>query len=220
MACPANHPKLNKTVRVAVTGAAGNIGYALLFRLASGAVFGPNTPVQLQLLERDNEQSKAALQGVCMELFDCAFPLLTKVVTTSDPRVAFDGANAAFLIGSMPRGAGMDRSDLLLANGPIFQEQGRALDEAADRNVKVLVVGNPCNTNAYIAYHHAPNLDPKCFSAMMRLDANRAVAQLAEKTQKPVCSIQCPRLGQPFELDVPGYHRCHDRRHRGDRARR
>lgn len=110
MACPANHPKLNKTVRVAVTGAAGNIGYALLFRLASGAVFGPNTPVQLQLLERDNEQSKAALQGVCMELFDCAFPLLTKVVTTSDPRVAFDGANAAFLIGSMPRGAGMDRS--------------------------------------------------------------------------------------------------------------
>ena len=148
MACPANHPKLNKTVRVAVTGAAGNIGYALLFRLASGAVFGPNTPVQLQLLERDNEQSKAALQGVCMELFDCAFPLLTKVVTTSDPRVAFDGANAAFLIGSMPRGAGMDRSDLLLANGPIFQEQGRALDEAADRNVKVLVVGNPCNTNA------------------------------------------------------------------------
>ena len=194
MACPANHPKLNKTVRVAVTGAAGNIGYALLFRLASGAVFGPNTPVQLQLLERDNEQSKAALQGVCMELFDCAFPLLTKVVTTSDPRVAFDGANAAFLIGSMPRGAGMDRSDLLLANGPIFQEQGRALDEAADRNVKVLVVGNPCNTNAYIAYHHAPNLDPKCFSAMMRLDANRAVAQLAEKTQKPVCSIQGVRV--------------------------
>ena len=190
MACPANHPKLNKTVRVAVTGAAGNIGYALLFRLASGA----NTPVQLQLLERDNEQSKAALQGVCMELFDCAFPLLTKVVTTSDPRVAFDGANAAFLIGSMPRGAGMDRSDLLLANGPIFQEQGRALDEAADRNVKVLVVGNPCNTNAYIAYHHAPNLDPKCFSAMMRLDANRAVAQLAEKTQKSVCSIQGVRV--------------------------
>ena len=111
MACPANHPKLNKTVRVAVTGAAGNIGYALLFRLASGAVFGPNTPVQLQLLERDNEQSKAALQGVCMELFDCAFPLLTKVVTTSDPRVAFDGANAAFLIGSLGPAA-RERPDL------------------------------------------------------------------------------------------------------------
>ncbi|MDL2058415.1 malate dehydrogenase [Mesosutterella sp. AGMB02718] len=189
MTCPANHPKLNPTVRVTITGAAGNIGYALLFRIASGAVFGPNTPVQLQLLERDNEQSKASLNGVCMELFDSAFPLLTRVITTTDPLEAFEKTQAAFLVGSMPRGPGMARSDLLLANGPIFQSQGEALDQTADRNVKVLVVGNPCNTNAYIAMHNAPSLSPKCFSAMMRLDHNRAVAQLAQKTGRPVCSI-------------------------------
>lgn len=190
MACPNNHPKLNPPVRVAVTGAAGNIGYSLLFQIARGECFGPNTPVILQLLERDNEQSKAAMKGVCMELFDSAFPLLAGIVTTSDPLEAFKDAQAAFLVGSMPRGPGMDRSDLMLANGPIFQAQGNALDQVADRNVKVLVVGNPCNTNAYIAMRHAPSLSPKCFSAMMRLDHNRAIAQLSEKTGKPVCAIE------------------------------
>lgn len=190
MACSTNHPNLKPAVRVAVTGAAGNIGYSLLFQIARGEVFGTDTPVILQLLERDTEQSKAAMKGVCMELFDSAFPLLADIVTTSDPLVAFKDAQAAFLVGAMPRGAGMDRSDLLMANGSIFQVQGAALDKVADRNVKVLVVGNPCNTNALIAMAHAPSLSPKCFSAMMRLDHNRALAQLSEKTGKPVCSIQ------------------------------
>ena len=192
MNCP--HKDLKPVVRVVVTGAAGNIGYALLFRIASGAVFGPDTPVELSLLERENEQARAAMEGVRMELFDSAFPLVAGIRVSSDPLEAFAGAQAAFLVGAMPRGPGMDRSDLLLANGPIFQVQGDALNQAADRNVKVLVVGNPCNTNAYITMRHAPGLSPKCFSAMMRLDHNRAVAQLAEKTGKPVCSIQGVRV--------------------------
>lgn len=190
MTCPANHPKLNPTVRVTVTGAAGNIGYSLLFRLASGAVFGPDTPVQLQLLERDNPNSAKVLKGVCMELFDCAFPLLTGIKTTSDPKEAFDGAKAVFLVGAAPRGAGQTRADLITTNGPIFKTQGEAINAAADRNVKVLVVGNPCNTNAYICYHHAPDIARKNFTAMMRLDQTRSIAQLAAKTGKPVCSVQ------------------------------
>ncbi|MEZ5814107.1 MAG: malate dehydrogenase [Alphaproteobacteria bacterium] len=166
--------------RVVVTGAAGQIGYALLFRIASGAMLGADQPVILQLLEIT--PALGALEGVVMELNDCAFPLLQGVVTTDDPNVAFKDADYALLVGSMPRKEGMERSDLLTANGGIFGPQGKALNDHASRDVKVLVVGNPANTNCLIAKENAPDLAPECFSAMVRLDHNRAISQLAEKT--------------------------------------
>ena len=173
---------MKEPVRIAVTGPAGNIGYALLFRIASGALLGADQPVHLQLLERPNPESAARLKGVMMELSDCAFPLLRSMTAGSDPKTVFKDADYAFLVGARPRSAGMERSALLAANAEIFQTQGRALNESAKRSVKVIVVGNPCNTNAWIAMKNAPDLDPKCFSAMLRLDENRAKAQLAEKT--------------------------------------
>ncbi len=179
---------MNEPVRVAVTGAAGQIGYSLLFRIASGEMLGNDQPVILQLLEITPALS--ALSGVVMELNDCAFPLLHSVTTSDDAKIAFKDADYALLVGSRPRGPGMERGDLLTANGAIFTEQGRALDEVASRDVKVLVVGNPANTNALIAVHSAPNLKPEQFSAMTRLDHNRATAQLAEKTQSAVGDVQ------------------------------
>ena len=167
-------------VRVAVTGAAGQIGYALLFRIASGSMLGPDQPVILQLLEIPPAMD--ALQGVVMELNDCAFPLLHDIVATSDANVAFKDADVALLVGARPRGPGMERKDLLEANGAIFGPQGKAINDHASRDVKVLVVGNPANTNALIAQQNAPDLDPSCFHAMVRLDHNRAMSQLAEKT--------------------------------------
>jgi malate dehydrogenase len=175
-------------VRVAVTGAAGQIGYSLVFRIASGAMLGPDQPVILQMLEVT--PALPALDGVGMELEDCAFPLLAGVVKTDDPEVAFADADIALLVGAMPRKAGMDRSDLLSANGAIFTVQGRALDSSAKRDVKVLVVGNPANTNALIAMSNAPGLDPRRFTAMTRLDHNRAKSQLASKVAKPVSAVR------------------------------
>lgn len=166
-------------VRVAVTGAAGQIGYALLFRIAAGDMLGKDQPVILHLLEIT--PALPALQGVVMELDDCAFPLLAGVVATDDANVAFKDVDYALLVGARPRGAGMERKDLLSANGAIFGPQGKALNAHAKRHVKVLVVGNPANTNALIAQANAPDLDPKCFTAMVRLDHNRSKAQLAEK---------------------------------------
>ena len=175
-------------VRVAVTGAAGQIGYSLLFRIASGEMLGPDQPVILQLLEIT--PALKALQGVIMELEDCAFPLLAGVVPSDDPMKAFADANYALLVGAMPRKQGMERGDLLAANGGIFKPQGEALSEVAARDVKVLVVGNPANTNALIAQQHAKKLDPRQFTAMTRLDHNRALSQLAAKTGKPVTAIK------------------------------
>ncbi|MEY3744422.1 MAG: hypothetical protein RLZ48_100 [Actinomycetota bacterium] len=175
-------------VRVAVTGAAGQIGYSLLFRIASGAVFGPDQPVILQLLEIT--PALGALEGVKMELDDCAFPLLAGIVGTDNAEVAFGDADAAFLVGAMPRKDGMERGDLLSANGGIFKPQGQALAAAAKKDVKVLVVGNPANTNALIAMNNAKGLDPRRFTAMTRLDHNRAVSQLAAKLGRPVSSIK------------------------------
>ncbi|HET7662911.1 MAG TPA: malate dehydrogenase, partial [Rhodanobacteraceae bacterium] len=169
-------------VRVAVTGAAGNIGYALLFRIAAGDMLGKDQPVILHLLEIT--PSMEALKGVVMELNDCAFPLLADIVATDDANVAFKDVDYALLVGARPRGPGMERKDLLSANGAIFGPQGKALNDHAKRDVKVLVVGNPANTNALIAQANAPDLDPKCFTAMVRLDHNRAMSQLAEKTGK------------------------------------
>jgi len=169
-------------VRVAVTGAAGQIGYALLFRIAAGDMLGPDQPVILHLLEIT--PALPALQGVVMELNDCAFPTLAGVVATDDANVAFKDVDYALLVGARPRGPGMERKDLLEANGAIFAPQGKALNDHAKRNVKVLVVGNPANTNALIAQQNAPDLDPNCFTAMVRLDHNRAKSQLAEKTGK------------------------------------
>ena len=169
-------------VRVAVTGAAGQIGYALLFRIAAGDMLGNDQPVILNLLEIT--PALDALKGVVMELNDCAFPLLADIVATDDANVAFKDADYALLVGARPRGAGMERKDLLEANGKIFGPQGKALNDHAKRDVKVLVVGNPANTNALIAQQNAPDLDPKCFTAMVRLDHNRAMSQLAEKTGK------------------------------------
>ncbi len=180
---------MKKPIRVAVTGPAGQIGYSILFRIAAGDMLGPDQPVILQLLERDTPESAQRMKGVMMELADCAFPLLADMVSSSDPLVAFRDAEAALLIGARPRSKGMDRSELLSANGQIFTVQGKALNEVAARNVKVLVVGNPCNTNAYIAMKSAPDLDPTCFSAMVRLDHNRALSQLATKTGKPVSAM-------------------------------
>ncbi len=178
---------MKKPIRVAVTGAAGQIGYSLLFRIASGEMLGKDQPVILQLLEITPALN--ALKGVVMELDDCAFPLLAGVVQSDDPKVAFKDVDIALLVGARPRSKGMERKDLLEANGAIFTTQGKALNEVASRDVKVLVVGNPANTNAYIAMKSAPDLPAKNFTAMLRLDHNRALSQLAAKTGKPVDSI-------------------------------
>ena len=177
-------------VRVAVTGAAGQIGYSLLFRIASGQMLGPDQPVILQLLEIADEKAQAALKGVIMELEDCAFPLLAGVVPTADPKAAFKDAQVALLVGARPRSKGMERKDLLEANAQIFTVQGKAMNEVASRDIKVLVVGNPANTNAYITMKSAPDLPRENFTAMLRLDHNRALSQLAAKTGKPVDSIE------------------------------
>ena len=177
-------------IRVAVTGAAGQIGYALLFRIASGEMLGKDQPVILQLLEIPDEKAQKALKGVMMELDDCAFPLLQSMTAHGDPREAFKDAQVALLVGSRPRGPGMERKELLTVNGNIFTAQGKALNDVADRNVKVLVVGNPANTNAYIAMKSAPDLPSKNFTAMLRLDHNRALSQLAAKLGKPVAGIE------------------------------
>lgn len=177
-----------KAVNVAITGAAGHIGYALAFRVAAGAALGPATRINLRLLEIT--PALGALQGIVMELNDCAFPTLGDIVATDDARVAFRDCEVAFLVGARPRGPGMERKDLLIANAQIFSAQGRALNEVAERRVKVLVVGNPANTNALIAQANAPDLEPRNFTAMTRLDHNRALAQLAEKTGSHVTDIR------------------------------
>ena len=177
-------------MRVAVTGAAGQIGYALLFRIAAGEMLGKDQPVILQLLEIPDEKAQKALKGVMMELDDCAFPLLAGMEAHSDPMTAFKDVDVALLVGARPRGPGMERADLLSANAQIFTAQGRALNAVASRNVKVLVVGNPANTNAYIAMKSAPDLPRENFTAMLRLDHNRALSQIAAKTGKPVSSIE------------------------------
>jgi malate dehydrogenase len=181
---------MKKPMRVAVTGAAGQIGYSLLFRIASGEMLGKDQPVILQLLEIPDEKAQKALKGVMMELDDCAFPLLAGMSAHSDAMTAFKDIDVALLVGARPRGPGMERKDLLEANGAIFTTQGKALDAVASRNVKVLVVGNPANTNAYIAMKSAPSLPRENFTAMLRLDHNRALSQLASKTGKPVDSIE------------------------------
>lgn len=179
---------MKNPVRVVITGAAGNIGYAMAFRIASGSMLGPDQPVILQLLEIT--PALQALQGVVMELNDCAFPLLAGVVATDDLKTAFTDANFAMLVGARPRGPGMERKDLLTANGAIFGPQGKALNDYAARDVKVLVVGNPANTNSLIAASSAPSLSPRQFHAMTRLDHNRALSQLAEKTGSHVNDIK------------------------------
>ncbi len=179
-----------KPVRVAVTGAAGQIGYALLFRIASGEMLGKDQPVILQLLEIPDEKAQKALKGVMMELEDCAFPLLAGMQAHGDANTAFKDTDYALLVGARPRGPGMERKDLLAANAQIFTAQGKALDKSASRNVRVLVVGNPANTNAYIAMKSAPSLPRKNFTAMLRLDHNRAASQIAAKTGKPVSAIE------------------------------
>ena len=178
----------NQPIRVAVTGAAGQIGYSLLFRIASGALLGPDQPVILQMLEIT--PALGALHGVAMELEDCAFPLLADMVSTDDADVAFGDVGVALLVGAMPRKAGMERSDLLSANGGIFKPQGQALGRSATRDVKVLVVGNPANTNALIAMSNAQGLDPGRFTAMTRLDHNRAMAQVAQKLGAAVADVR------------------------------
>ena len=177
-------------VRIAVTGAAGQIGYSILFRIASGEMLGKDQPVILQLLEIPDDKAQAALKGVMMELDDCAFPLLAGMTAASDAKIAFKDATIAVLVGARPRTKGMERKDLLEANGAIFTVQGKALDAVASRNVKVLVVGNPANTNAYITMKSAPSLPRENFTAMLRLDHNRSLSQLAAKTGKPVDSIE------------------------------
>ncbi len=179
---------MKQPVRVTVTGAAGQISYALLFRIASGAMLGADQPVILQLLEIT--PAMGALEGVVMELNDCAFPLLQSVVISDDPEVAFKDADYALLVGARPRGPGMERKDLLEANAAIFSVQGKAMNAVASRDIKVLVVGNPANTNALIASANAPDIDPKQFTAMTRLDHNRALSQLAEKTGSHTTKIK------------------------------
>ena len=182
---------MSKTpVRVAVTGAAGQIGYALLFRIASGEMLGKDQPVILQLLEVPVEKAQQALEGVMMELQDCAFPLLAGMEAHSDPMTAFKDTDYALLVGARPRGPGMERADLLAANAQIFTAQGKALNAVASRDVRVLVVGNPANTNAFIAMKSAPDLPRRNFTAMLRLDHNRALSQIAAKTGKPVARIE------------------------------
>lgn len=179
---------MKSAVRVAITGAAGNIGYAAAFRIAAGGMLGNDQPIILQLIEI--EPALEALHGVEMELRDCAFPLLKDIVTTADINIGFKDVDYALLIGSRPRTKGMERSDLLSANGKIFGPQGKAIDAHASRDVKVLVVGNPANTNALIAMNNAPNLSPSQFTSMMRLDHNRAISQLSSKTGKAVTQIK------------------------------
>ncbi len=179
---------MKKPVRVAVTGAAGQIGYSLLFRIASGEMLGKDQPVVLSLV--DIPQAMKAVEGVIMELDDCAFPLLAGIEAAADPEVGFKDLDVALLVGARPRSKGMERKDLLTANGAIFTAQGKALNKVAKRDVKVLVVGNPANTNAYIAMKNAPDLDPSCFTAMVRLDQNRAMTQIAQKLGKPVTSVK------------------------------
>ena len=179
-----------KPVRVAVTGAADQIGYAILFRIASGQMLGPDQPVILQLLEIPDEKAQKALEGVMMELEDCAFPLLAGMQAHASAETAFRDTDYALLIGARPRGPGMERADLLAANAQIFTAQGKALDRAARRDVKVLVVGNPANTNAYIAMKSAPSLARENFTSMMRLDHNRARSQIAARTGRPVDAIR------------------------------
>src|ERR1700742_2037658 len=171
---------MKPALNVAITGAAGQIGYALAFRVASGQMLGPDQPVNLHLLEIT--PALPTLQGVVMELNDCAFPTLNKIVASDDPKIAFKDCEVALLVGARPRGPGMERKDLLLANAQIFSAQGKALDAVANRNVRVLVVGNPANTNSLIAQANAKDLNPRNFTAMTRLDHNRALAQLAQKT--------------------------------------
>jgi len=177
-------------MRVAVTGAAGQIGYSLLFRIANGDLLGKDQPVILQLLEIPDEKAQKALTGVMMELEDCAFPLLAGMSAHSDPMTAFKDIDVALLVGARPRGPGMERKDLLSANAQIFTAQGKALNAVAKKTVKVLVVGNPANTNAYIAMKSAPDIPAKNFTAMLRLDHNRALSQLATKLNKPVADIE------------------------------
>ena len=179
-----------KPVRVAVTGAAGQIGYAILFRIASGEMLGKDQPVILQLLEIPDAKAQKGLKGVMMELEDCAFPLLAGMEAHSDAKAAFKDTDYALLVGARPRGPGMERADLLAANAQIFTAQGKALNASASRNIKVLVVGNPANTNAYIAMKSAPDLNPDNFTAMLRLDHNRAASQIALKTGKAVVDIE------------------------------
>ncbi len=181
---------MKKPMRVAVTGAAGQIGYSLLFRIASGEMLGKDQPVILQMLEIPDEKAQKALTGVMMELDDCAFPLLHSMIPASDPNVAFKDIDVALLVGARPRGPGMERKDLLEANGKIFGPQGKALSDHASRDVKVLVVGNPANTNCLIAMKNAPDLKPSNFTAMMRLDHNRSLTQVAQKIGKPVASLK------------------------------
>lgn len=181
---------MKRPMRVTVTGAAGQIGYSLLFRIANGEMLGKDQPIILQLLEIPDEKAQKALRGVMMELDDCAYPLLDGRVPTADPMVAFKDADVALLVGARPRGPGMERKDLLDANGKIFAPQGKALAAVASRDVKVLVVGNPANTNCLIAMKNAPGLKPSNFSAMMRLDHNRALSQAAQKVGKPVASVR------------------------------
>lgn len=196
---------MKSPVRIAVTGAAGQIGYALLFRIASGEMLGKDQPVILHLLEIT--PALEALKGVVMELQDCAFDLLEDVVATDDVNVAFKDVSYALLVGAMPRKDGMERSDLLSANGKIFGPQGKALNDHAKRDVKVLVVGNPANTNALIAQQNAPDLDPKCFTAMVRLDHNRAIAQLAEKCDVATTAIkQVTIWGNHSSTQYPDLH--------------
>ena len=180
-------PEQNRIVKVTVTGAAGHIGYALLFRVAAGQMLGPETPVELRLLEIPD--ALKAAEGTAMELDDCAFPLLRGIEITDDPRVAFDGANVGLLVGARPRGPGMERADLLEANGGIFKPQGEAINAVAADDVKVLVVGNPANTNCLIAMSHAPDVPRERFTAMMRLDHNRALSQLASKLGVAVSEV-------------------------------
>ena len=181
---------MKQPMRVAVTGAAGQIGYSLLFRIASGEMLGKDQPVILQLLEIPDEKAQKALKGVMMELDDCAFPLLQSMLAASDAKVAFKDIDVALLVGARPRGPGMERKDLLEANGAIFVPQGKALNEVASRDVKVLVVGNPANTNCLIAMKKAPSLKPEQFTAMMRLDHNRSLTQVAQKTGRAVTSVK------------------------------
>jgi len=194
-------------LRVAVTGAAGHIGYALLPRIASGQMFGPDQPVILQMIEIPVEPVLKALEGIAMELDDCAFPLLQDMILTSDPDVGFEGANWALLVGSKPRGPGMERGDLIRENGPIFTGQGRAINEHAAADVQVAVVGNPCNTNALICMHSAPDVPDERFSAMTRLDQNRAQAQLALKAGVATSSVKNALIwGNHSATQVPDFY--------------
>ena len=175
-------------IRAAVTGAAGNIGYALIFRIANGDLFGPQQPVILQLLEIP--PAMGALEGVAMELDDCAFPLLTQTILTDEPDVAFAGANWSLLVGARPRTAGMERKDLLSANGPIFVSQGRAINDNVAADARIVVIGNPANTNCLIAMHNAPDMPAERFTAMTRLDLNRAKSMLAQKAGRPLQAVK------------------------------